>query len=153
MRASGGQETDAQTIADFNIQIALETEQRRLDPPVVLRGVRAALADASGCRYYVARIDGQVCGQLMITLEYSDWRAGTFWWIQSVYVDAGYRRRGVYRALHRFVVAEAQERGGVRGLKLYVDRDNKGAQSVYASLAMSHSNYDLWEIDFESSKT
>jgi GNAT superfamily N-acetyltransferase len=142
---------DLETIVRFNAAMALETEGKALDMDQLRSGV-AAMFQRHGLGFYcVAEVDGQVVGQLMITTEWSDWRNSTYWWIQSVYVDAEHRRNGVYRTLHSFVTAEAKEKRGVQGLKLYVDRDNKRAQSVYASLAMTHSNYDLWEIDFESS--
>ncbi len=143
---------DLETIVRFNAAMALETEGKVLDLEQLREGVAAVFQRHGLGFYFVAEVDGQVVGQLMITTEWSDWRNSDYWWIQSVYVDAEHRRLGVYRTLHSFVAAEARERGGVRGLKLYVDRDNKRAQSVYASLGMSHSNYDLWEIDFESSK-
>ncbi len=143
---------DMESIVRFNAAIALETEGKVLDAEQLREGV-AAMFKRHGLGFYcVAESSGRVVGQLMITTEWSDWRNSHYWWIQSVYVDTGHRRLGVYRTLHSFVVAEAREKGGVQGLKLYVDRDNKPAQSVYASLAMSHSHYDLWEIDFESSK-
>ena len=143
---------DLESIVRFNAAMALETEGKVLDLEQLREGV-AAVFQRQGLGFYcVAEVGGRVVGQLMITTEWSDWRNSKYWWIQSVYVDADHRRRGVYRTLHSFVVAEAQERGGVRGLKLYVDRDNKRAQNAYASLGMSHSNYDLWEIDFDPSK-
>ena len=98
--------------------------------------------------YLVAEASGQAIGQLSITKEWSDWRNSNFWWIQSVYVMADYRRRGVYRAMHNHVLAEARSRADVCGLRLYVDRDNKVAQKVYACLDMQRSHYDLMEIDF-----
>ena len=140
---------DLETIVRFNAAMAVETEGKVLGLEQLRQGV-AAVFQRRGLGFYcVAEVGGQVVGQLMITTEWSDWRNSSYWWIQSVYVDADHRRSGVYRTLHSFVVAEAQEKGGVRGLKLYVDRDNTRAQSVYASLGMSHSNYDLWEIDFD----
>ena len=143
---------DSETIVRFNAAMALETEGKVLDLEQLKNGVAAVFQRHDLGFYCVAEADGRVVGQLMITTEWSDWRNSNYWWIQSVYVDADHRRSGVYRTLHSFVVAEAQEKGGVRGLKLYVDRDNKRAQNVYASLGMSHSNYDLWEIDFDPSK-
>ena len=143
---------DSETIVRFNAAMALETEGKVLDLEQLHKGVDAVFQCHDLGFYCVAEVDGRVVGQLMITTEWSDWRNSKYWWIQSVYVDADHRRSGVYRTLHSFVVAEAQEKGGVRGLKLYVDGDNKRAQSVYASLGMSHSNYDLWEIDFDPSK-
>jgi len=143
---------DLEAIVRFNAAMALETEGKVLDLEQLREGV-AAVFQRQGLGFYcVAEVDGRVVGQLMITTEWSDWRNSNYWWIQSVYVDTGHRRIGVYRTLHNFVAAEARERGGVRGLKLYVDRDNERAQSVYASLGLTHSNYDLWEIDFESSR-
>ena len=142
---------DLESIVRFNAAMALETEGKVLDAEKLQEGV-AAVFQCQGLGFYcVAEVAGQAVGQLMITTEWSDWRNSYYWWIQSVYVDADHRRRGVYRTLHSFVAAEAREKGDVQGLKLYVDRDNKRAQSVYTSLKMSHSNYDLWEIDFEAS--
>ena len=140
---------DLYSIGRFNTAMALETEGKVLDQGKLREGVGAVFQRHGLGDYYVAEIAGQVVGQLMITTEWSDWRNSYYWWIQSVYVDSDHRRSGVYGALHAFVSDEAEGRG-VQGLKLYVNRDNKRAQSVYDSLKMSHSNYDLWEIDFES---
>lgn len=143
---------DLEAIVRFNAAMALETEGKVLDLKQLREGVAAVFQHQDLGFYCVAEVDARVVGQLMITTEWSDWRNSNYWWIQSVYVEAGHRRRGVYRTLHNFVAAEAREKGGIRGLKLYVDRDNKRAQEVYDSLGMSHSNYDLWEIDFHISK-
>ena len=139
---------DLDIIVAFNSAMALETEGIELDVDRLRRGVTAVLDDPGRGRYFLAEIAGSVVGQLMITYEWSDWRNGCFWWIQSVYVHPDYRRRGVYRALDAHVRAEARRDGGVCGLRLYVDRDNHVAQRVYASLDMQHSHYDLYEIDF-----
>ena len=140
--------TDAGFIVESNVAMARETEGLALDVDVVRSGVAAVLADPSLGFYLVAEIEGNLAGQLMVTYEWSDWRNGLFWWIQSVYVHPDHRRRGVYRALDAHVRAEAMRDGSVCGLRLYVDRDNHVAQSVYASLDMQHSHYDLYEIDF-----
>ena len=142
---------DLDSIVRFNAAMALETEGKVLDQGKLREGVAAVFQRHGLGDYYVAEFAGRVVGQLMITTEWSDWRNSYYWWIQSVYVDADYRRSGVYRALHTFVADEAEGKG-VQGLKLYVDRNNKRAQSVYADLKMNHSNYDLWEIDFESAQ-
>ena len=143
-----GVSEDLETIVRFNAAMALETEEKVLDAGLLREGVAAVFQRHGSELYYVAEVDGRVVGQLMITTEWSDWRNSHYWWIQSVYVEPEHRRLGVYRTLHNFVAAEAQAKGGVQGLKLYVDRDNKRAQKVYSSLKMNHSNYDLWEIDF-----
>ena len=145
-RPAGAQ--DMETLVAFNAAMALETEGVELDRERLRRGVAAVLGDSSRGFYVVAEMAGAVVGQLMVTTEWSDWRNGRFWWIQSVYVHPEYRRRGVYRALDAYVHAEARKDGSVCGLRLYVDRDNHVAQGVYASLGMERSHYDLFEIDF-----
>ena len=139
---------DIDTIVAFNSAMAWETEGIGLDVDRLRRGVTVVLDDPDRGCYFLAEIAGSVVGQLMITYEWSDWRNGCFWWIQSVYVHPDHRRRGVYRALDAHVRAEAMRDGSVCGLRLYVDRDNHVAQSVYANLDMQHSHYDLYEIDF-----
>ena len=139
---------DLVIIVAFNSAMARETEGIELEVDRLRQGVSAVLDDPARGRYLVAEIGGSVVGQLMITYEWSDWRNGCFWWIQSVYVHPDHRRRGVYRALDAHVRAEALREGDVCGLRLYVDRDNHVAQGVYASLEMQRSHYDLYEIDF-----
>ena len=139
---------DLDTLVDFNAAMALESEGRALELNRLRSGVTAVFDGQSRGFYYVAEVSGRVAGQLLITTEWSDWRNSNFWWIQSVYVHPDHRRRGVYRTLHNHVVAEAHRQGNVCGIRLYVDRDNHRAKTVYASLEMGHSNYDLWEIDF-----
>src|SRR4051794_33001385 len=90
---------DLAAVVEFNRRLAAETEGKALDPDLLVPGVRAVLADAHRGRYFVADAGGAVCGQVGVTLEWSDWRNGWFWWIQSVYVDAAHRRRGVFRRL------------------------------------------------------
>ena len=119
-----------------------------LDPDTVGPGVDAVLADSSLGFYLVVEIDGKPAGQLMVTYEWSDWRNGLWWWIQSVYVRPEYRRRGVYSALHRHVAEEAQAAGGVCGLRLYVEQENTTAQQVYRSLEMYPTRYHMYEVEF-----
>ncbi len=80
----------------------------------------------------------------MITFEWSDWRNGAVWWIQSVYVAPAWRRRGVYATLHEEVRRLARESGAV-GLRLYVDEDNTSARAVYRALGMQPSRYLMFE--------
>lgn len=135
---------DLPNVVDFNARLARETENLTLDRDVLTAGVSAGLADASKARYFVAEIDGRVVGQLMLTLEWSDWRNGEIWWIQSVYVHADHRRHGVFKAIYRHVESLAKQSGAV-GLRLYVEKHNAPAQSTYASLGMSLSEYLVME--------
>ncbi len=139
---------DAAFIVQSNAAMALESEGRALDEELLLPGVTAALSDESLGFYLIAEIDGSPAGQLMVTCEWSDWRNGMFWWIQSVYVRPEYRRRGVYRALHRHVEEAARAEGGVCGLRLYVEQDNAVAQRVYREMGMEQTRYYMYETEF-----
>jgi GNAT superfamily N-acetyltransferase len=141
---------DIDTITAFNRAMARETEDRELDPATVAAGVRHLLANPACGTYYLAELAGHVAGQLLITTEFSDWRDGVFWWIQSVYVDPSARRQGVYKALHEYVLAAARAAGNTCGLRLYVDRDNARAQAVYRTLGMRQTDYALYEIDWSA---
>ncbi len=145
VRARLAAAADAATLAGFNQAMALETEAKVLADEAVLPGVEAVLRDASHGFYVVADAGGEVVGSLLVTYEWSDWRNGRIWWIQSVYVRPGHRRRGVYRALHEFVRDRARSTGGVVGLRLYVERDNAAAQRTYAALGMHETPYLVYE--------
>ena len=128
--------------------MASETEGMALNEDVVRPGVAAVLANDSLGFYLVAEIDGNPAGQLMVTYEWSDWRNGLWWWIQSVYVRPEHRRKGVYTALHRHISEAAQAAGGVCGIRLYVEQENTTAQQVYQSLDMYHTRYHMYEVEF-----
>jgi GNAT superfamily N-acetyltransferase len=140
-----GTPADAPIIVAFNLCMALETEGKALDPARVGPGVAAALADPGRALYFLAEEDGTVQGQLMITFEWSDWRNGWFWWVQSVYVRPEARRRGVFRALFEHIVAEARKDATVIGIRLYVERDNETAQQTYLRLGLDRTGYLLME--------
>ncbi len=136
---------DVPVIVEFNRLMALETENKALDVATLTRGVQAAFADPHKGPYYLAVDGDEVLGQLQITFEWSDWRDGWFWWVQSVYVRPEARRRGAFRALYEFVVARARQTPGVLGIRLYVERDNRRAQETYERLGMRRSAYVLME--------
>lgn len=136
---------DAGTIADFNCALALETEHKALFPDRVNAGVRRLIGEPALGFYLVAEAQGVVIACLLVTNEWSDWRNGMFRWIQSVYVVAPWRRRGVYRQLYDRVRELAQAEGGVCGFRLYVEKDNANAQATYASLGMAATDYLIYE--------
>ncbi len=139
--------SDIPFLVDGNIAMALEAEHKHLDPPTVGRGVRAVFESPAHGRYFVAEIDGKVVGQAMYTCEWSDWRAGDFWWFQSVYVMPGARRIGVFRALYGHIEALAKTDPAVCGLRLYVERDNERAQQTYRRCGMQDAGYVVMEVD------
>lgn len=139
---------DLDTICANNAAMALETENKALDPDTLRAGCDAVLQDPSRGGYWLAVDgDGRVVGQLMLTYEWSDWRNGEFWWIQSVYVSPQYRRQGVYRALYESVQREARAAENVCGLRLYVYRSNRAAKATYEALGMTDYGYEVFETE------
>ena len=136
---------DAATLAGFNRAMALETESKSLPMETLLPGVEAVLRDPDHGFYVVAGSGREIAGSLLVTFEWSDWRNGRMWWIQSVYVRPSHRRRGVYRALHEAVRERARVAGDVVGIRLYVERENVAAQRTYAALGMTETPYRIYE--------
>ena len=139
-----GTSGDLEFLVEANAAMALETEALQLDRARLREGVRVALGDPKRASYWVARFGERPVGCLMITREWSDWRNGWVWWIQSVFVAPNARGRGVYRTLHRAVLDAARDAGDVVGLRLYVDRNNLRAQAVYRREGMEPSHYLLF---------
>ena len=143
-----GVPADFDFVVEGNRRLALESEGIELDLALLRPGVRAILADRSLGRYFIAESGGEPVGQMMLTYEWSDWRAGTFWWIQSVYVHDAHRGRGVFSALFRHASALAEADPAVCGLRLYVDRANARARAIYEHLGLHASNYEVMERVF-----
>ena len=139
---------DARTIAEFNAAMAEETENRTLAHQTITDGVNRFVGDPSLGFYLVAEADGKILGCLGITFEWSDWRNGLFWWIQSVYIEPSHRRHGIFRMLYESVSAAARDEKDVCGLRLYVERDNERAMSTYRNLGMAETDYRLYEVEF-----
>ena len=136
---------DAESIAEFNRLMAFETEHKKLIPEVILTGVKTMIANPSHGFYLVAEKEGEIAGSLMITTEWSDWRNGVVWWVQSVYVRDEYRRQGIYRGLYEEVKSLSSSDESVCGYRLYVEKDNVRAQKSYESLGMIETDYLMYE--------
>lgn len=136
---------DIDLLAQWACAMAMETEHKRLDPGTVQRGIATAMAQPQRGRYWLAERSGEPAGTLMVTYEWSDWRAADWWWIQSVYVAPAHRRRGVYAALYRQVHDEAVRTPAVCGLRLYVEKENTAAQRTYQTLGMHDAGYHMYE--------
>jgi GNAT superfamily N-acetyltransferase len=145
-----------ESIITFSAAMALETENRQLNVARLREGTLSLLNTPSYGFFMVAELrDGEqrrLIGQLMITYEWSDWRNGVFWWIQSVYVDPAWRRRGVFRRIHEAVVSQAKADVKVCGLRLYVEQDNHTAEAVYQRVGLKRSVYKVYEEDFVLSR-
>ena len=140
-----GIKSDAAHIADFQIAMALETENKTLERDTVLPAVTAVFADTANGHYYVAEVDGVVVGCLMITFEWSDWRNSNIWYIQSVFVSPEHRGKGAFKSLYQQVIEEAREQD-VKFVRLYVEKENIKAQKTYESLGMNQLPYLMYDV-------
>jgi ribosomal protein S18 acetylase RimI-like enzyme len=136
---------DIPVIADYQIKMAFETENMKLDPSTVEKGVSAVFDDPGKGKYWLAEVKGEVVGCLLTIPEWSDWRNGTVLWIHSVYVKPEFRKHGIYRKLYSHLKSMVNESKDLRGLRLYVDKTNATAQKVYETLGMSGEHYHLFE--------
>ncbi|MBH0178213.1 MAG: GNAT family N-acetyltransferase [Nitrospira sp.] len=143
---------DVDALVEFSAAMAQETEGRRLDRDRLRHGTRAVLDTSDRGFFIVAEIRerdrSRLAGQLMVTYEWSDWRNGTFWWMQSVYVDPAWRRQGIYRSMHHHIVEKAKADPAVCGIRLYVEQSNQAAQHVYQRVGLCRSAYLVYEQDF-----
>jgi GNAT superfamily N-acetyltransferase len=144
------EDNDFETLVSFNIALAWESERKKLDASVATKGVRTLLSDPRHGFYTVAEIAGRVIGCVLVTYEWSDWRCGQFWWIQSVYVDPEFRRQGVFRRLYGFLKDRAAREENICGFRLYVEHSNHAGQSTYAGVGMREIPFKFFEESFES---
>jgi len=136
---------DAETISEFNQLMAMETENKKLPQDVIDSGVKRLMQKPEYGFYLIAEINNQAAGTCMVTKEWSDWRDGLFWWVQSVYVKKDFRKQGVYTAMYKKIQSLAKAEPDVYGFRLYVEKDNTIAQKTYESLGMKATDYLLFE--------
>lgn len=138
---------DVNIITEYNYNLAFETEDKKLDMQVLTKGVSALIEDENKGVYYVCEIEGEVIAQIMYTFEWSDWRNGTFLWVQSVYVNKEHRGKGVFKSLYNHVKSICDNDEGICGIRLYVEKENYVAQKTYKSLGMEQCNYYMYEYE------
>jgi GNAT superfamily N-acetyltransferase len=136
---------ELETIVDFQILMASETEDMKLDKETLISGVEAVFEDPGKGTYYVATEEEVVIACLLITPEWSEWRNGTVWWIQSVYVVKEHRGKGIFKALYNYIKAMVEGDETLKGIRLYVEKENTKAQAVYEKLGMTAEHYKLYE--------
>ena len=148
--------SDVDTICDFNQRLAQETESRLIPPEVLRGGVLAALTIPDRLHYWVAVSSddaAQVIGQVAVSYEWSDWRNGWIWWLQSVYVDSDWRGQGVFRALLDQIRMDATAHANVIGLRLYVEHENAPARVTYEKLGFVPAGYEVMEAMWADTTT
>ncbi len=148
---------DVELLVEFNVAHAAEVEDKGLNPDILRQGITHLMDEPRDGFYLLAEVpsadgsDVSSAGTLMVTKEWSDWRNGQFWWIQSVYVHPEFRRQGIYSALHSEVARLAEDAGNCCGLRLYVEKDNTGAQATYRAHNMHETYYLMFEEDWSES--
>ncbi len=140
---------DVPIIADMNIGIARETEDKVLDKSVISEGVKIAVSNPSLARYFIAESSGSIAGQTMVTYEWSDWRAGQIWWLQSVYVLPKFRGKGCFRSIYCHIKSLAEKTPLSKAIRLYVMEDNEVGKNVYSKVGMKHSGYVVYEEEWD----
>lgn len=138
-------ENDIELLTQFNIRMAMETESLELKYELVNKGVAAVINNPTLGFYLIAEYQEKTAGSLMVTYEWSDWRNGMFWWVQSVFVPSEFRRQGVYRTLYAKVKELASTKENVAGFRLYVEKQNTTAIRTYESMGMKETYYRLFE--------
>jgi predicted GNAT family acetyltransferase len=136
---------DSLAIAEFQICMAKETENLKLDKDTVNKGINALFSDPEKGKYYVADDNGKPVASMLITYEWSDWRNSWIYWIQSVYVLPEYRKKGIFKLMYNHIVDSITDNNKVSGLRLYVDTTNAIARKVYSNIGMNGDHYQVFE--------
>ena len=149
LRVRMAEDRDIDALVEFNKALAWETERKRLSTSVLTDGVRALLEKPEYGFYVVVETTSETVGCLMVTYEWSDWRCGVIWWIQSLYIKPDFRRQGVFRKLYEFIVEKASRNSNVCGFRVYVAESNQAAQRAYAKLGMEETYYKVYEAQLD----
>ena len=139
------EEKDLDNIIDYQIQMALETEEIHLDRATLVEGVRTAFSDIRKGRYFMADFDNEAVGSFLITYEWSDWRNGNILWMQSVFVEKEYRKIGVFKEMYKHLLIMVESDDQLKGIRLYVDKTNTTAQKAYERMGMENHHYEMYE--------
>ena len=142
--------SDSEIIVRFNSMLAQEMENKALDLIQLKSGVDAVLAATDEGRgfYVVAEISSQPVGVLHVTYEWSPWRNATFWWLNNVFVEPEWRRKGVYTRMHHFVEQLTNSYQQVCGIRRFTSADNYTAKQAYEKLGMVSEASYVCEIDY-----
>lgn len=133
------------TIVDFQLKMALETENLLLSEKILQEGVSEVFKNHEKGKYYVALCENKIVASLLTTFEWSDWRNSTIIWLQSVYVIPEFRKKGIFKQMYEHIKKIVESSSNYCGIKLYVDKTNIKAQKVYDSVGMNGEHYITYE--------
>lgn len=134
-----------ETLIDFQQKLAFESERVILNATILRKGMQALFDDPTKGAYYIVLEDAKAIGCHMITFEWSDWRNGMVWWLQSVYVAESHRKKGIFRMMFDNIADTVKKDPGLIGIRLYVDKSNSRAMKVYEAMGMDGSHYTVYE--------
>ena len=137
--------TDAQSIIQFQKNMALETEDVLLNQVILEEGVYHVFSNPNMAKYYVAEVDKVVIACLLVCYEWSEWRNGIILWVESVYVSKAHRGKHAYSTMYRYLQSMVSEDPQLKGIRLYVEKSNHIAQKVYENLGMDGDHYKMYE--------
>lgn len=137
---------DAYKIAQNNIMLAEESENMKIQYEKVLKGVRGIIADKKKGFYLVIEQENEILGQIMVTYEWSDWRGKNIWWLQSIYVQEKWRRKGLMGKMLEEIKKMSREYD-VFAIRLYVHEGNKNAIEAYEHIGMEKSPYYIFSLE------
>jgi len=139
--------SDLEQLVEFTLSEAKEAEGRGQDKERARLGILAALEDESVAAYWVIETAAdEIVGNISVVKEWSNWSAGYYWWIQSLYIQPEHRGRGLMERLIQTVKESARE-GQALGLRLYVHKDNNRAIKAYIRCGFADSDYRIMRID------
>jgi len=134
---------DIPHLIHFTLEEAKEAERIELSPKSLELGISRAIEDDSKAMYWVLVDDEDApVGSISIFREWSDWQAGYYWWIQSIYLTHGQRGKGRISLLLDEVKSEMSRQKGLE-LRLYVHRDNKVAIRAYEKAGFEDLDYRI----------
>jgi GNAT superfamily N-acetyltransferase len=139
MEIRTGEAKDIEILVQFNTMCALESEGKVLNPESAYKGTMTLIENASKGIYYIAEIEGQAVGCLMVNLQWEDSKANYIYWLQSVFTKPEFRRRGVFKSLFRHAYKQAEAKG--LGLRSYVDVGNHASLEAHRMIGMKEASY------------
>ncbi|EJE4187015.1 TPA: GNAT family N-acetyltransferase [Vibrio parahaemolyticus] len=122
---------------------AREAEGSIKIPETLEKGILVALRDPSIATYWVLVDENNTpVGSVSAVREWSDWNAGYYLWIQSMFLSKSQRGKGRMSLLLDAVKHEMKVQKGLE-LRLYVHKDNCTAVRAYQNAHFSKSDYEI----------